>query len=304
MRKHLTIRKVACAAAAVLIGALVGCGTGSDTTGTRANPSSATPNAPVTPSHPITPPPGGHQVTIGGAVLTLPAGWVVKPVVSPGAGRLIMPTWCLLPHDGPAPSSADQAACAIAVSVVPTGNQTPAMSVDTPGGLVSNPQFCGPGGISRNYPLGYADSALGTRPADYRRWPFVCKDGTRWSVEQYVADNAPGYVLYSAHATPAVHAVLAQVAKTAKLPAIAAPLRLSDFGILRSVQPHAGGYGITIDRVVQGIGGLINNNLRTYAYTVPAAAIPGGHVPPVGSLVQLTTNGTVVTSLQEQYQAG
>jgi hypothetical protein len=174
------------------------------------------------------------------------------------------------------------------------------MSVDTPGGLVSNPEYCGPGGGVTNDLLAYSDTELGTRPADYRRWLFVCKDGTQWPIEQYVADNAPGYVLFSAHATAEMHGIMAEIARTAQLPAISAPLRLSDFGVLRSLTSAGGYYHILIDRVVQGIPGIINNNPQTYAYDVPAGVWPAGRTPKVGSLVGVSTDGTVVRSLSGQ----
>ena len=144
--------------------------------------------------------------------------------------------------------------------------------------------------------LAYADTQFGNRPADYRRWLFVCKDGTRSQVEQYVADNAPGYVLYSEHASDDVHTVMAQIAESAQLPEISAPRRLSDHGIVRSVSPIAGGYRIAIDRVVQGTDGVINNNPQTYEYDVPPAAVSGGP-PQIGKLVDLATNGTVVIAV-------
>jgi hypothetical protein len=87
---------------------------------------------------------------------------------------------------------------------------------------------------------------------------------------------------------------MAQIARTAELPPISAPLRLSEFGIVRSVTKSGNTYHLLIDRVVQGIPGLINNNPRTYAYDVPASVVLG-KVPMVGSLVELATNGVDVT---------
>ena len=242
--------------------------------------------------------PTANVVSVGGARLTLPEGWVAEAIVPPAHSQLILPTWCLMRESGPSPTSPtsqDAATCAISFSTVPTGSATPQLSVDTPGGLVSNPEYCDPGASQTSVLLDDSDSALGTRPADYRRWLFVCKDGTQWPIEQYVADNVPGYVLFSAHATAQVHEIVAEIARTAQLPAISAPLRLSDFGIVRSVTKSGSGYRILIDRVVQGIPSLINNNPQTYAYDVPATAILGGKPPTVGSLVELTTNGVDVT---------
>jgi hypothetical protein len=212
--------------------------------------------------HGFTPVNVSTTVTLGGARLTLPAGWVAEAVATTPNSHPILNTWCLMPHSVMAPASPDAAGCTIAFSAVPTGASTPQMSVDTPGGLVSNPEYCDPAHPQTVSLLGYQDSKMGTRPADYRNWLYACADGTRWPIEQYVADNAPGYVLYSSHATAAVHTVITNIAKTAQLPAITAPLRLSDFGIVRTLTATAGGDQITLDRVVRGTTRIINNNRR------------------------------------------
>jgi hypothetical protein len=232
------------------------------------------------------------------AKVPLPAGWVAEPIAGTANTRPIVPVWCLMPHSAPAPSAIDAPGCTIAFSAVPTGAATPEMSVDTPGGLLSNPEYCDPAHPQTVSLLGYQDSTFGTRPASYRDWLYACANGTRWPVEQYVADNAPGYILYSSHATPAVHAVLTQIAKTAQLPAISAPLRLSDFGYVRSVTAIAGGHRITVDRVVRGVNGLINDSPQTFSYDVPSAAVPHGETLQVGDLVLVNTNGTAVTRAQ------
>jgi hypothetical protein len=242
-------------------------------------------------------PGASNIVSVGGATLTLPGGWVAEAIPGTAQSGPILHTWCLMPTAGPAPGSQNDAACTISFSAVDTGNATEALSVDTEGGLVSNPEYCGVGGGVTNDLLDYSDTYLGTRPADHRRWLFVCRDGSQVSIEQYVADNAPGYVLFSSHATAGVHGIMAEIARTAKLPEISSPLRLSDFGILRSVEPIANGYHVQLDRVVQGIGELINNNPQTYAYDIPAAILNSGYVPKVGDKVLLQTNGEVVTSV-------
>lgn len=159
-------------------------------------------------------------VTLGGARLTLPAGWVAERVASSTQSHPILPTWCLMPHSGPAPASSDAANCTIAFSAAPTGPSAPALTVDTPGGLAGNPEYCDPAHPQTISLLGKQESTLGARPASYRNWLYACADGTRWPVEQYVVATAPAYVLYSSHATPAVHALMTNIAKTAQLPAI------------------------------------------------------------------------------------
>ena len=232
---------------------------------------------------------------MGGARLSLPSGWVAEAIVPQAPSQLRMPTWCLMPKPGPAPDSQDAAACAISLAAAPTGSGSSGLSVDTPGGMVGNPEFCSPQLAGTRSLLDYADTTFGTRPADYRRWLFECADGTHWSVEQYVADNAPGYVLSSSHATAAVHDIMKRIAGTAQLPAISRPLRLSDFGYVRSVSQSGDTYHVQLDRVVQGIPDVINNNPQTYGYDVPASALLAGKVPKVGALAQLQTNGVAVT---------
>ena len=248
--------------------------------------------------HGFTPVNVATTVNLGGAILTLPTGWVAEQVATTANSHSIVPTWCLMPHSAPAPAGPDAANCPIALRAVSTVSTPPQMSVDTPGGLVGNPEYCDPAHSQTVSLVGYQDSKIGARSADYRHWLYVCADGSQWPVEQYVADNVPGYVLYSSHATAAVHAVLTGIAQTAQLPGGTAPLRLSDFGIVRTVTAATGGYQITLDRVVRGTSGLINNNPQTYGYAVPAAAVVPGQSLKVGDLVELATNGTAVTHLQ------
>ena len=297
------------AAAACVVGVLVAVAVIALPGGSKTPPAqpAPAPSPTATPTHPaptrsvspsaVVPPastPPANVVSVGGARLTLPEGWVAEAIVPPAHSQLAMPTWCLMPQSGPSPSSRDDATCTISVSTGQMPSTALGLSVDTPGGFLSNPEFCGPGREATSVLLDYSDTYLGTRPADYRRWLFVCKDGTQWPIEQYVADNAPAYLLYSAHATAGVHEIMAQIAKTAQLPAISAPLRLSEFGIVRGVTKTGSGYHLLIDRVVQGIPGLINNNPQTYAYDVPASVVLG-KAPTVGSLVALATNGNDVT---------
>jgi hypothetical protein len=204
----------------------------------------------------------------------------------------MLDTWCLSPAPLPSPVHVGQH-CPIRFSSVPPRIL---LSVDTEGGIVSNPEYCGPGDQGTGTLVSYSDSKLGNRPADYRHWLFVCNDGKRWPIEQYVADNAPGYILFSDQADPTIHAALTSIAKSAVLPAMSGPLRLADLGIVRTMTPLAGGgYHITLDRVVRGLPGLINNNPATYPYDLPAASRPGGGPPRVGALIEVFTDGKKVT---------
>ena len=187
--------------------------------------------------------------------------------------------------------------CTIAFMAVPTGVATDGDVGRHAWRHAGQPGVLRPArSLRRSACSDYQDSTLGTRPASYRDWLYACADGSRWPVEQYVADNAPAVVLYSSHATPAVHAVLTQIAKTAQLPAISAPLRLSDLGIRAQHDRHCRRSAHHArSRRPQCPTGLINDSPQTYAYDVPTAAVPNGADMHVGGLVQLNTNGTAVT---------
>lgn len=240
--------------------------------------------------------PQPNTVTMGNARLTLPAGWTSGLEHAKGLSSNIAPTWCLSPTPLPSPVYVGQQ-CAAEFMTMPSDVQ---MSVDTQGGIVSNPEYCRGYPYSAGQLLEYRDTMLGNRPADYRRWLFVCKDGTRWPIEQYVADNVQSFVLFSDQADSTIHAALTFIAQSAVLPAISGPLRRSDFGFARSVTPlTGGGYRVTIDRVVQGTDGVINNNPATYPYDIPAAAVhEAREAPQVGGLINIFTDGYSVTGYQ------
>jgi hypothetical protein len=270
--------------------------TPSPSTGPSTSPSTSPSGTGTTPpastSASSTPPAQTISVTVGDTQLMIPSGWAAEQILPQGGSSTILPSWCIMPASDPAPTAANSSSCPIVWSAAATGGTLSGFSVDNPGGLIGNPEFCSPGDMTTDQLLDYQDRQLGDRPADFRQWLFVCTDGTRWPVEQYIADNYPGYILYSDHADASVHAVMADIAETAKLPAATSSLRLSDFGILRSVTAQSGGYHVTLDRVIRGIPDLINNNPATYAYDIPTSVLLAGQIPKVGDRVELNTNGT------------
>ena len=173
--------------------------------------------------HGFTPVDVSTQMRLGAAGLTLPAGWVAEPLVSTANSHPIVPTWCLMPHSAPTPASPDSAGCTIAFKALPTGAASPEISVSTPGGLVGNPEYCNPAQSQTVSLVTQQLRPFGIRLSDYRDWLYSCADGTRWPIEQYVASAAPAFVLYSSHATPAVHSVITQIARTASLPPTTTP---------------------------------------------------------------------------------
>lgn len=248
--------------------------------------------------HGFTPVDVSTTMTLAGAKLTLPAGWVAEELMPTAHSQPVAPVWCLMPHSAPMPPSTDAPGCTIDFLAVSAATTPPNTWVDLPGGLVGNPEFCAAPQPQTVSLLGYQDSTFGARAASYRHWLYACGDGSRWPIEQYVANNAPGFILYSSHATPAVHAVLTEIAKTAELPTVSASLRLSDFGIVRSLNTIAGGFHITLDRVVLGTASLINDSTQTYAYNVATGALLHGQTMHVGDTVLLNTNGSAVTTAE------
>jgi hypothetical protein len=224
---------------------------------------------------------------LGGAQLGgVPADWKATQV--PGASPAV---WCFT-LKGQAILK-DSSRCLMTFSAV--GGQD-GLSVDTTGGEIGNPNWCGQSKSDVTL-QDHGDRSLGGRVADYRRWLWACQDGTRWPIEQYVVDNDPGYILFSDRSDVTVHNAMTDIAASSRLPAAQSQLRLSDFGILRSVRPDAGGYNVTLDRVIEGDPGLINDNPATYSYNVPTSVISAsGHTPEVGRLVTICTDGTTVTS--------
>jgi hypothetical protein len=251
--------------------------------------STSTSRSPSGVSHPTT-----SVVDVGTAKLSLPLGWVARAL--PDAG--LPSSWCLMPRSQQLPADGDTSQCPIEFRQIADQPGPEDVSVDTTGGTVSNSEWCGQTTDYTEQLLDYGDRTFGGRQADYRRWRYVCPDGTR-NLEQYVVDNRPGYVLFSAHADASVHAVIEQMATNSQLPTQTSSLRYSDFGIIRSVQHHADGYHVTLDRVVQGVGTLINENPTTYSYVVPDKIVDtsSGARPitlAVGRILQLTTDGNQV----------
>jgi hypothetical protein len=159
-------------------------------------------------------------VALGGAKVTLPAGWVAE-ALGPSSPGQVAPdnVWCLMPHSRPTPTAEDASGCTIAFTALP---RSAAVSVDTPGGYVSNPEYCDPRQPQTITQKFRADTTFGNRSAVNHRWLYSCADGTSFPVEQYVVPDAPGYVLYSSQATSAVNAVMTDIAQSIQLPAASA----------------------------------------------------------------------------------
>jgi hypothetical protein len=226
------------------------------------------------------------MVTLAAANVWLPSGWVARDYASylqPGAGTLAAQQWCLTPS--PLAPSTDSDACPLTLGTIsPTGNQ---VDVDINGGWVSNSPTCYHFDSEQT-----GDRQFGGRAADWRRWRVSC--GSRdLLIEQYVVATGPGYILYSDWTDPTVHDVMTGIVTRSSMPRQTSALRLMDRGYIRSVDRTASGVRISIDRVVSGINGVVNNNPATYKYVIPTAMFDSAGVQ-VGSLVVVHTDGVTV----------
>lgn len=271
-------------------------GTSTPPASASGTPSSSTstvaPAPPVTagPSRSTTP--AGPVVHLGGATLHLPAGWVARDYqqyLRSGSSTLEQ-AWCLTP--AATPVGTGRYDCPVQFSTIADKAASSPVDTDTEGGYASDPHYCD-NGVYLSSTVQSSDVDFGGRASDHRRWVRTCHNGDRYRIEQYVVATGPGYILWSETADDQISAVLAQLVATATLPAQTSAVRYYDQGYVRSITPAAGGVRISLDRVVPGSGGLVNNNPRTYDYFVPQSAKPAGlHV---GELISLFTDGSQVT---------
>lgn len=232
--------------------------------------------------------PASTTLTLGGARLLVPAGWVGRRTTWSE-----MPQWCLEPASKPLPYFPDD--CPMLFSQIPAGGSSVPISADIEGGLLSNPQFCRPDQIRSYQLLDYGDVRMGGRAADYRRWQMVCKNGRVSPIEQYVVATRPGYIVFSQNADSGLHSVISQLAAGSILPAATGTLRYCDFGIVRTISHQSDGYHLRLDRVVKAPHGIINNNPTSYPYLVPDGAVQNGRPPVLGGMATLATDGFRVT---------
>ena len=275
-------------------------------TGTPPPTPSATTSAPAPTSTPTTPSPTGrartsakasgptsHTVSLGGARISLPAGWAARNYQSTQTPQ----AWCL------APSGANASACPVLLETMPTPWSGQPVEPDSQGGLYLNPQSC----LNLYKPDAMTAAAIrnfGGRPAVYHRWSYDCQ-GVGYAVEQYVVDTGPGYVLVASHTTNAISAAMQHVAASSALPSASTGLPLADLGIVQAVKAATGtyagkanspGYLVTIRRVIVGPNNTsIPISPATATYFIPEAAVPPGLVSTelkVGKRLLIQSDGT------------
>lgn len=239
-------------------------------------------------------------VTLGGARIQLPDGWVARDYqryLTPDEGFGAPQVWCLTPRTTPARTV--PGACPM---LFETANARGAgLDVDIQGGHASNPEYC-VGDPSQRTSFQAAERAFGGRVAEWRHWTISCpRYGRVYRIEQYVVATSPAYILYSGQADAAVHAAMTSIVHSASVPAQDLPLRLEDHGVLRTIVRRADGVHITITRVALALhSSAIHLNPRTAAYVVPTRMFRlGGSSGPlkIGDTVHIDTNGTKVVQI-------
>jgi hypothetical protein len=254
------------------------------TTPSRSPASTETTTPPISGTSPAT-------VSLGGAAIVLPAGWVARDYsqyLSPGQGTPAAGQWCISPASLVASTKPN--ACPLTLATIPDdGNE---VDVDAQSGWMSNsPQYCAGLGAENDTEQS-GDRSFGGRIADWRRWQITCALGTSHDVEQYVVASAPGFILFSDQVTTQVDAAMTQLVANATLPAQTLPLRFEDYGYIRSAVTMSDGIHITLDRIVRGVS-YGNNNPQTYDYVIPTDMYDAATAR-VGSLVYLHSNGTTI----------
>ncbi len=236
-------------------------------------------------------------VTLDGATLPLPSGWVARdyrryePPPVEGQDDPADQGWCF----SPASTQVRIGGCPIWFRSYhdPSVQHGPLMDVDNRGGSYGDPhQVCIPSGAT-HYDLQAGEFPFGGRMADYRHWRYDCKSGPAFVAEQYVVATRPAYIVFSEHVDATVHQVMSDLAAHASLPPSATTMRYEDFGYVRHIATVAGGVRISIDRTVRDQ--TADTDHTTYDYVVPnrlyAATAKGVKV---GKLAQVETDGTRV----------
>jgi hypothetical protein len=238
-------------------------------------------------------------VSIDGAFMTLPSGWVARdfrryepPLVE---GQVdVAKGWCLTPASTPVTVGG----CPLWFRAFgdPSLQDGPVMDVDNRGGSYGNPhQVCVPSGVT-NRDEQAGQYLFGGRPAEWRHWSYDCASGPAFVAEQYVVPTLPAYVLFSEHVTDTVHQVMSDLAANTTLPAETSPMRLEDFGYIRSITPVSSGRKISIDRTVRDIAA--NSNHTTYDYIVSNKVYAADAKDlKIGKLAQVLTDGHRVVAI-------
>lgn len=243
---------------------------------------------------------------LGDATIVLPAGWKARSLPGAGSGASSSvpekQAWCLSPASLPK-SKATVDDCPLVFGTIdPAGSTT--VDVDTQGGFSSDPEYCRQYSQLATETESAQTRSFGGRSADWRSWTIRCTTGQAMAMEQYVVATDPGYVLESQAVTSTIHDAMTEIAQNSTLPARTSSLRLFDRGRITSISTSGSHTSVTLHRVYK----RRDRNGSSYAelagptvtYTVPTAmwsqAQAGGALRR-GSVVQLTSNGSKITSI-------
>jgi hypothetical protein len=236
-------------------------------------------------------------VTLAGAALPLPSGWVARDYLrydpAAGQGETSGPNegWCLTPASTPVTVGS----CPIWFRAYdnPSVQRGPLMDVDKRGGSYGDPhQVCVPSG-AKSTDLEAGDGPFGNRMADYRHWRYDCSSGPAFVAEQYVVATKPAYIIFSEHVDATVHQVMNNLAAHASLPPSATTMRYEDYGYVRNIMREADGVHVSIDHTVRNIAA--NSDHTTVDYLVPNKLYTAtAKSVKVGKLAMVETDGTRV----------
>jgi hypothetical protein len=267
---------------------------GPDIRGPMASPSNSTYSAPET-SGPNAPPPSPlpaaeTAVDLGGAKLRLPVGWVADEVADPHqyGSSVYSREWCLAPARSASSPSADcplqfGPVAPVSTSGVPVNGNVP-LGTQLGGRQSSCPVSDFSGESSAGLP------SLGQRGWLNRAWQGRCHEQPL-SIQQYVVNTAPGYLLFSNQRTPELDAAMAEITQYASLPAQNAPLLLYDMGVVRAVTPQSIGYRMTIAPIIREGGNWMPSGEADRSYQISPAELKYALV---GTKVGVTTDGAEV----------
>jgi hypothetical protein len=238
-------------------------------------------------------------VSLGGARISLPIGWVARNLhrYEANGSSFAFPGWCLTPASVPVSTAGTDSACPVFLEAAGAATS---LDVDIQGGQASNPEYCLQGQQLRSESEQTGDRPFGGRPAEWRLWNIRCRSGQGYQIEQYVVPTASSYILYSSQPTGRYHSAITEIAASSTLPAATRSVRLMDRGYLRSVTKTTGGYRITLDRAVAAYPKVVNPDPTTYAYFVPTSVFAQGGFNGtlgVGKLVYLSSNGRQVQQI-------
>lgn len=249
-----------------------------DTPTTSASSSPAGPTAPVS-----------GAANAGGSTLVIPTGWLIAP--HSGIWRDLGRHWCI-------DRVGSEGQCAIRLDAVdPEENYNVMVEAEGGTGHVDTPRCSSP--KTERVVMDVADvRPFGGREAEHRVWTHTCDQVAVATLEQYVVDYSPVWVLSSEKADRTVSQVMASIAAASTLEPQALPLRIYDQGIVKSMRTTQAGLVVTIDRVYgTGPGDFVNKASTTYEYTLPAALIAQAYpTVTLGCVVQIFTDGKDVAS--------